>query len=164
MRAYLCGPIEFASDGGKTWRRELTPFLRKELGHEVYDPAADEQKNLTEEEVKYFREWKSSDPERFRGVIRKIIAFDLDLIEEQADYLICYWDPSAVTSGGTAAEITVAYRRGIPVYLVTPQVTEKISGWILGCVEKVFPNIEELKKFLAEHYGTKKRSEGAAGD
>lgn len=164
MLAYLCGPIEFASDGGKTWRRELAPFLRSELGHRVYDPAEDEQKNLTEEEVKNFRAWKSSNLERFRGVIRKIIAFDLDLIEEQADYVICYWDQSAVASGGTAAEITAAYRRGIPVYLLTPQPVEKISGWMLGCVERIFANSEELKKFLAGHYGTKKRSEAATGN
>jgi len=32
MLAYLCGPIEFAADGGKMWRRKLTPFLHNELG------------------------------------------------------------------------------------------------------------------------------------
>jgi hypothetical protein len=44
MLAYLCGPIEFAADGGKMWRRKLTPFLHNELGHRVYDPAEDEKK------------------------------------------------------------------------------------------------------------------------
>ena len=51
MLAYLCGPIEFAADGGKMWRRKLTPFLHNELGHLVYDPAEDEKKSLTDEEV-----------------------------------------------------------------------------------------------------------------
>ena len=77
MLAYLCGPIEFAEDNGRLWRRKLGPFLRENLGHRVYDPAEDEQKNLTEEEVKHFREWKTTDLERFRRVVRKIIAFDL---------------------------------------------------------------------------------------
>jgi len=84
MLAYLCGPIEFARDGGRTWRRNLAPFLRDVLGHGVYDPAEDEQKNLTEDEAAKFRSWKTSDPERFRGVIRKIINFDLNLIEKHA--------------------------------------------------------------------------------
>ncbi len=159
MLAYLCGPIEFASDGGKAWRRDVAPFLRNELGHSVYDPAEDEQKNLTEEEAGNFRGWKSSNPERFRGVIRKIIDFDLDLIENRADYLICFWDSLAVASGGTSAEITLAYRRGIPVYLVTPQPAEKISGWMLGCVEEVFATVAGLKKFLAGRYGRKKQAE-----
>ena len=92
MLAYLCGPIEFAEGGGKLWRRKLTPFLREQLGHRVYDPAEDEKKNLTEEEWSHFREWKTTDLERFRRVIRKIIAFDLDLIENKADYVICFWE------------------------------------------------------------------------
>ena len=51
-------------------------------------------------------------------MVRKIIAFDLDIIENHADYLICYWDALA-KSGGTSAELTIAHRKGIPVYLVT---------------------------------------------
>jgi hypothetical protein len=114
MLAYLSGPIEYAVDGGRLWRRKLAPYLREQLGHRVYDPAEDEKKNLTEGEAAHFREWKSSDVERFRRVVRKIIAFDLDIIENHADYLICYWDASA-KSGGTSAELTIAHRKGIPV-------------------------------------------------
>jgi len=85
MLAYLCGPIEFASDHGKMWRRKLAPFLTEQLGHHVYDPAEDERKSLTEEEVANFRKWKTEDVERFRRTVRKIIHFDLDLIENKAD-------------------------------------------------------------------------------
>jgi hypothetical protein len=90
MLAYLCGPIEFAADGGKMWRRKLTPFLHNELGHRVYDPAEDQKKSLTDEEAAHFREWKQTDTERFRRVVRKIIQYDLDIIENKADYVICY--------------------------------------------------------------------------
>ena len=153
MLAYLCGPIEFAADGGRLWRRKLAPFLNDELGHRVYDPAEDEKKNLTDEEVEHFREWKKTDPERFRRVVRKIIQFDLDLIENKADYFVCYWDDSAAQSGGTSAELTIAYRKGIPVYLVSPLPPEQISGWMLGCADQVFFSVEELKKYLVERYG-----------
>lgn len=152
MLAYLCGPIEFAEDGGRLWRRKLAPFLRDELGHRVYDPAEDEKKNLTDEEVENFREWKKTDLERFRRVVRKIIHFDLDLIENKADYVVCYWDDSA-QSGGTSAELTTAYRKGVPVYLVSPLPAEQISGWMLGCADQVFSSVEELKKYLVERYG-----------
>ena len=156
MLAYLCGPIEFASDGGRLWRRKLTPFLRDELGHRVYDPAEDEKKNLSEEEVANFRAWKKTEVERFRRVVRKIIHFDLDLIENKADYLICFWDDSA-QSGGTPAELTVAYRKGIPVYLVTQLPAEEISGWMLACADQVFASIEDLKTFLLTRYGREKQ-------
>src|SRR5437879_7948106 len=134
MMAYLCGPIEFAGDGGKVWRRKVMPFLRDELGHRVYDPAEDEKKNLTDDEAAHFREWKKTNLERFRRAVRKIIQFDLDLIENMADYVICYWDTAAAagtTSGGTSAELTVAHRAGSPVYLVAELQAEVNSGWSL---------------------------------
>jgi nucleoside 2-deoxyribosyltransferase len=160
MLAYLCGPIEFAPDGGKLWRRKLTPFLHNELGHRVYDPAEDEKKNLTDEEAEQFREWKRTDVERFRRVIRKIIQYDIDLVENRADYLICCLNGqgAALASGGTSAELTFAHRRGIPVYLVTDVAVGEISGWVLACADRVFENIDELKKFLLERYGREKQT------
>jgi hypothetical protein len=101
---YLSGSIEFSGDFGKAWRAEITPFLL-ERGHRVYDPAADEQKNLTDEEVAHFREWKTNDPERFAAAVRKIIHWDLDLVEQQAGALICYWDELAGKGAGTQAEV-----------------------------------------------------------
>ena len=148
MLAYLCGPIEFANGGGKLWRRKLAPFLREQLGHRLYDPAEDEKKNLTDEEMAHFREWKATEPERFRRAVRKIIHFDLDLIENKADYLICYWDDPTSPSGGTPAELTAAFRKGIPVYLVSPLPLAQVSGWMLGCADQIFPTVEELKEFL----------------
>jgi nucleoside 2-deoxyribosyltransferase len=160
MLAYLCGPIEFSSDGGKMWRRKLAPFLSNDLGHRVYDPAEDEKKNLTDEETAHFREWKTSDVERFRRAVRKIIRFDLDLIENKADYLICHLAGSeaATASGGTSAELTLAYRRGIPVYMVTDLPPDQISGWMLACADHVFDSIDTLKKFLLERYGREKQA------
>jgi hypothetical protein len=159
MLAYLCGPIEFASDGGKLWRRKLAPFLGEQLGHRVYDPAEDEKKNLSEEEAANFRQWKTTDLGRFRRVVRKIIAFDLDLIENRADYLICYWDSASAQSGGTPAELTAAHRKGIPVYLVTSLPVEQISGWMLACSDQVFSSVEELKEFLTARFAREKQTQ-----
>ncbi len=158
MLAYLCGPIEFASDGGKLWRRKLTPFLREQLGHRVYDPAEDEKKNLTEEELANFREWKTTHLDRFRRAVRKIIQFDLDLIENKADYVICHWEDADGVSGGTAAELTTAHRKGHPVYLVSSLPAEKISGWMLACADQMFASVEELKKFLTARYGRERQT------
>jgi len=160
MLAYLCGPIEFAPDGGKLWRRKLMPFLHNELGHRVYDPAEDEKKNLTDEEAAHFREWKVTDMERFRRVVRKIIQYDLDIVENKADYVICSLTGAGATttSGGTSAELTFAHRRGIPVYLMTDAPIEEISGWMLACADRVFANVDELKKFLLERYGKEKQT------
>jgi nucleoside 2-deoxyribosyltransferase len=149
MLVYLCGAIEYAPDFGKAWRAEVTAFLR-ELGHDVYDPALDEKKNLSDEEVRDFRKWKSSDLPRFQQTIRKIIAYDLDLVERDCDCIVAYWDEFSGRGAGTQGELTVAHRRGIPVYMVTAIPVEKISGWILGCASHVFTSFDELKAQMAE--------------
>jgi hypothetical protein len=152
MLAYLSGSIEYSRDYGKSWRAQITPFVR-DLGHDVYDPALDEKKNLDDHEVREFRKWKTTDLPRFQGTIRKIIAWDLDWIEQKSDYVICYFDDAAGRGAGTQGELTLAHRMGVPVYVVLGMPLEKISGWILGCATQVFTDFEQLKIFLSETYG-----------
>jgi hypothetical protein len=149
MRAYLCGAIEYSPDNGRAWRARLAPFFR-EIGHQWYDPAEDERKCLTDEEMTNFRAWKTSDIARFQRVVRKIIHFDLDIIEEQTDYIVAYWDEHATKGAGTQAELTIAFRNGTPVYLVMGMPREKISGWVLGCATEIFEDFESLRSFLRE--------------
>ena len=151
MLAYLSGSIEYSPDHVKAWRAALTPFLRS-LGHDVYDPAEDEKKNLTEVEGREFRGWKRSDLPRFQQTIRKIIAYDLDWIEHRSDYIVAYWDEYASRGAGSQAELSVAHRRGIPVYLVTELPVGDVSGWILGCASEVFSSFDQFKQFMMAKY------------
>ena len=82
-----------------------------------------------DEEAAHFREWKSTDLERFRRVVRKIMQFDLDIIENKADYVICclVGDALAAANGGTSSELTFACRQNIPVYLVTDAAGDEVS-------------------------------------
>jgi len=146
MLFYLAGSIEYSPDYGKSWRAEITPML-KSLGHDVYDPAEDELKNLSPQEAREFRTWKTSDLARFQGTIRKIIAYDLDLIEHRADAIVCYWDRYAGKGAGTQGELTFAHRLGIPVYLISGMPLEEISGWLLGCATEVFTGFQEFREF-----------------
>ena len=159
MRAYLSGAIEYAPDHGRAWRSAITPFLHS-LGHQVYDPALDEKKNLTDNEVANFRSWKSADLPRFQQTIRKIIAYDLDWIEHKTDYIICHWDEHVLKGAGTQAELTIAYRLNIPVYLVTSMPITSISGWVLGCSANVFANFDDLQSFLAQRFAPAKSASG----
>ena len=148
MLFYLAGSIEYSPDFGKGWRSEITPLL-KSLGHDVYDPAEDEMKNLTETEMREFRSWKTSDLSRFRQTIRKIIAYDLDLIEQRCDGIVCYWDHNAGRGAGTQGELTFAHRLGIPVYLICGMPVGEISGWLLGCATEVFTSFEGFREFMS---------------
>lgn len=152
MRVYLSGAIEHSADGGRRWREDLGLFLREKLHHDAYDPAADEKKNLTEEERVNFRRWKLEDPARFRETVRKIIAWDLDRVEHEADYVIALWDRAAAAGGGTAAEVTLAHRLGKPVYLVLAMPAAEASGWVLSAATEVFESLEALEARLRETF------------
>jgi nucleoside 2-deoxyribosyltransferase len=105
-------------------------------------------KNLTDVEAREFRAWKSSDLPRFRQTIQKIIAYDLDLIEQRCDAIVCYWDQYAGRGAGTQGELTFAHRMGIPVYLICGMPVEQVSGWLLGCATEVFTSFEEFDEFV----------------
>jgi hypothetical protein len=153
MLAFLCGGMEYAADGGRAWRERIRLWLQDTLNHRVYDPTIEAQRLFSGEELRDLPSWKTADPERFRRAMRIVINHDLDVMARQADYVLCLWDEAAARGGGTQAELTTAYRKGIPVYLVTEMSTEEISGWILGCADRVFASFDELKPFLASTYG-----------
>lgn len=155
MKAYLSGAMENAPDFGADWREELEGFLRLELGHGAYNPVREVQKLLTPAEWEQFRTWKLTDFPRFQSVIRRIIHQDLNNLENGSHYVICYWDTACEKGGGTHGELTSAYRREIPVYMVTTLPASQISSWILGCCSRVFSSFDELKSFLKIQYACK---------
>jgi hypothetical protein len=63
--------------------------------------------------------------------------------------VVAFWDGAAARGGGTAAEITLAFRRGRPVYLVLGMPREDASGWVMACAEEVFEDFEGLCRSLA---------------
>ena len=155
MLAFLCGGMEYAPEGGRQWRQRMRRWIQENLNHRVYDPSEEARRILTEEELRKLPAWKTAERERFRNVMRFIINHDLDVMARQADYVVCHWDEAAARGGGTQAELTAAFRKGIPVYLVTEGPAEQISGWVLGCTDKIFTTFDELELFLAAAYGRK---------
>lgn len=157
MLAFLCGGMEFAPDGGREWRERMRRWLEENVNHAVYDPTQEAHRLLSEEDLRQLPGWKSTDLDRYRKAMRLLIHHDLDVMQGRADYVVCYWDQAAARGGGTQAELTFAYRKSIPVYLVTEMPVEALSGWVAGCTSKIFSSFEELKSFLAATYGREAR-------
>lgn len=153
MLAFLCGAMEYATDGGAAWREQIRLWIQDNLNHRVYDPVVEARRLFSTGELRDLPGWKIADTERYRRAIRIAINRDLDVMARQADYVVCLWDEAAARGGGTQAELTMAYRKGIPVYLVTEIPPGEISGWILACADKVFADFDELKSFLSNTYG-----------
>ncbi len=159
MLAFLCGGMENAPDGGRAWRERMRAWIQNSFNHRVYDPTQEAERILSEEQLKHLADWKTTDVERYRKVMRFIINHDLDVMANQADYVVCHWDEAAARGGGTQAELTSAYRKGIPVYLVTEMPAEQVSGWVVGCADKIFSSFDDLRAFLAQTYGNQARQE-----
>lgn len=151
--------MEYSPDGGRAWRERLRLWLEDSLNHRVYDPFEEARRILSEEELDNLSAWKTSDPERYRKVYRIIINHDLDVMANPVDYVVCYWDEAAARGGGTQAELTAAYRKGIPVFLVSEMPMEQVSGWVLGCADRVFAGFDELKSFMTATYGKEARQQ-----
>ncbi|MCF7807152.1 MAG: hypothetical protein K9M49_06770 [Candidatus Marinimicrobia bacterium] len=148
MRVYLAGAIEAAPDGGTAWRRDLTTFLNVNLSWDVFDPSVHEQDLLTAEEKDNFRQWKSTDINRFMPVMKKIMDRDIHQLLKKCDRIICLWDSHVKQGGGTHGELTLAYEHKMPVYLVLGMPIAQVPSWIIGCTTEVFENFDDLKQFL----------------
>ena len=152
MIAYLSGPIENAHNNGADWRNDITQWLGKELNHQVFNPV-NETKNIIKEFSKVnFRSMKTTNPEQYKKIIRKIIQVDLDAVVKGSDYLIVNWDKSVFKGGGTHGEITMAYWFNKPIYMVNALPIEDVSSWIFSCTEYICSNFEDLKIKLKEIY------------
>ena len=152
MKAYLSGGMENAPELGRAWRDEMTAWLNNQLGHTVFNPVEVQNGILTTEEFENFRSWRFNQHAQFKLAVRKLIKRDLDAIDNEIDYVICYWDETVLKGGGTHGEVTLAHRMGIPVYLVMNMPFDDVSSWILGCCEGEFDSFVDLKQFLVEEY------------
>jgi hypothetical protein len=143
--------MEYASDEGKDWRRKLQQWLETELGCEVFNPNIESEKFLRVNAPGVdFRKMKSVDLPRYRQLVAKLVEIDCREITERSDFIICYWDQSAMLGAGTKGEVTMAKYSGKPVYMVTSTPHHQIPGWVLGCTTRLFASFEDLKAFLHE--------------
>jgi hypothetical protein len=141
--------MEYATNEGRDWRSELHEWFERELHCEVFNP--------NHESEKYFlscypgsniRELKFTNISLYRKIISELVDIDCREIATASDFLVCYWDESAMRGAGTKGELTMAKYFGKPVYMVTSMPQQEIPGWVLGCTTRVFTTFLELKAFL----------------
>ncbi|MEE2765107.1 MAG: hypothetical protein VX600_01300 [Candidatus Neomarinimicrobiota bacterium] len=153
MIAYLSGGMEYADNKGANWRTEITAWLKESLGHDVIDPVIESSNLVKKHEAENYREWKQSDPDRYKTFVRLAIDQDLRAVIGETNYLICLWDSSVLKGGGTHGEITLAYFIGKPVYLVNKLPQKDLSSWIMACATQSVSDFDNLKDVLKQKYG-----------
>ena len=129
MIAYLSGPIENAENDGANWRESITPWLKDEIKHDVFNPVLATRKIISNLTNTQFREMKDTNPKKYKNLIRQIIDLDIKAVVGETDYLIVNWNKSVFRGGGTHGEITLAYYLKKPIYLVNHVPLDDLSSW-----------------------------------
>lgn len=170
LTVYLAGAMEAADNLGSGWRNKLTPFLRNDLRLKVLNPCEFEPEQLVglqpnrlpeyftdlfgqQIKPKHWHELKNaSEPhlyKRFLKYMRRIIHYDIKIVETQTDYVICYWNEQTGRGAGTHSELTSAFLKNIPVFCVA---TCTMPAWAKACCTEIFLDFNNLKKFLREEF------------
>ena len=179
LRVYMAGAMEAEKNLGAGWRAKLTPKL-EELSFTVLNPCEFEPQQLeglrpsrlpdkfkardgSIVKPSHWHELKLSERNsdmyrRFKRYMQKIVNYDIDLVTDGVDIVVCYWCQNAARGAGTHSELTTAFKfandgNGIPIYVVEEK-DSILPGWLEGIVTEVFPNFEELLNFLTEEYGS----------
>ncbi len=167
---YLAGSMENSADLGRSWRDQITPFLH-ELGFDVLNPCDFEPDQLKGLHIKRLPEtfetvdgkiqkaehWhflkNAKDKKlynRFLKYMRRIIHYDMELVEHKTNYIIAKWDKETAKGSGTHAELTAAFRCNVPVYCV---LEGDMPAWAKATCTKIFSSFDELKEFLIYEFG-----------
>ena len=148
-RVYLSGGMEYSADEGRDWRAALQSWLVNTLHCEVFNPNHESDRFFrTHHPAVDFRKLKDGDIQQYKTIAAGLVDLDCKEIAERSDFVICYWDESAMRGAGTKGELTMARYFGKPVYIVTAMPHKEIPGWILGCATEMFASFEEMKAFL----------------
>lgn len=172
LAIYLAGGMENDKNLGAGWRDKVTPSLL-ELGFAILNPCEfepDQLKGLhtsrlpdklkTEEgknvKPKHWHHLKQAPRDssyylRFKKYMQRIIKYDLSIIKEEVDIVICYWTKATAKGAGTHSELTYAFINNIPVFVVLEPGTE-LPGWIHGCTTKIFDTFDELQVDFNKYY------------
>jgi len=184
LKSYLIGAMETpgANDAGEGWRKQITPHLNSR-GIYCFDPTKEETKKVgmpTRELMEKLKGWQLSGhwdkftenmSKIWRGVSKmeedpithephmKHVMGDVDYVEH-SDFLIFNLNEGD-RLGGSIAELTIAWYRGITVYLMTEvpkhQINKSILFFVLdsghGC-GTIVRNQSEMLRFIDGRYKT----------
>ena len=147
---YLCGAMDRVADGGVTWRRTITPKLKR-LGVGVLDPCDKPTEFAKEDDgfrsrIEYAKGVKNF--EYIKESMREIAAVDLRMIDI-AHFVVMYMDVSTHLCGSYHEAFT-AIQQKKPLLVMCEQGVENMPNWMFGVMplEHMFSSWEELLEYL----------------
>jgi len=152
---YLSGGMENAENLGAGWREEVTREIQS-MGYCSLDITALDLAYQAEH-GDLFNYVDCDDCIRVamlrkKAAIRKhFIKADLQLIVNDSDALIVYYDESVRLGAGTISECQVAFNHDIPIFIVNSYLDNtEIPGWLLALSTKIFQDFGTLYMYMHE--------------
>jgi len=152
---YLSGPIQYASDGGISWRIKVTQRL-KEIGipeKQILDPCNKPMNTFDgkdlDSDLEYVKKLRAQGKwEEVENFVRHTIRIDLRLVDK-SDLIYMHVDPNTHTCG-TYDEMSVARTQKKPVIAVVDGGLEKAPLWLVGRIgaAHIFPSDDEALKYI----------------
>ena len=156
---YLSGGMQHAKDLGSGWRQTESERL-KQMGYFPIDISKMDKEYTKQYGQLYFMEKYEKHLEYKSNIRRHFIYADIELVRNDSDALIVYYDESVRRGAGTVSEIHEAYMRDIPVFLVSEYIdwVKEVPGWMQAETTKIFVTFDGLNRYLDElPYGILKR-------
>lgn len=144
---YLSGGMQFAKDLGAGWRIECSKKLR-ELQFYPIDITMLDQAYAKDHGHLY--EQANFDFFQYKSHLRKqFIETDINLLKNDADAVIVYYDESVRRGAGTTCEVHEAFRYGTPVFAVNAyKDLKEMPGWMKAETTEIFEEWDELYSYL----------------
>ncbi len=146
---YLSGGMQHAEDLGSEWRKHCANKL-KEMKYYPIDIAKLDKEYTNEYGQLYFLLDKQNHLQYKSNFRRHFIHADIQLIINNSDALVVFYDESVRKGAGTTSEIHEAYSRDVPVFLVSSYKdwVNEVPGWMQAQTTKIFSNFEDLYVYL----------------
>lgn len=142
---YLAGPMECSGDWA--WRQNWKIDLRS-TGYSVIDPEELEEALIGHRGI-LDPILRLTDFNEFQSQMREIIEVDLQAVAMSDLVLTNY---NCERTAGTIHEVGHAFKRGIVNYMVTSSSLDQHFGWMLGCIDKIFPDYEHAKESILDNF------------
>lgn len=150
---YLSGAMEFAHDLGSEWREYISPRLR-ELGYYPLDITALDKAYTAQYGELYsdFGEGEIGELKRKANIRKHFVYTDLELIKNDSDALILYYDEGVRRGAGTVSEAMFAYQLDLPIFIISAWEDWKseIPGWLMALSTKIFTSFDQCIDYMKE--------------
>lgn len=154
ISTYMAGPMDDVSiEVSRDWRDWLTEELGK-LGIKTLNPITKygDEYGAIRQKFAMWKKYGNIDSIR-QFVSSQIIPPDLVMVEE-SDFITLYVPPKGHELCGSYGEITHAFYKHIPVYIVTRRQLKPLNlpKWAIGCSTKVFENWSEYMDYIRKNW------------